>query len=81
MTHTIAAAAPQPRMLLSVTEVATELGCGCGTVYALMASGALPSVKLVGWLRRIRRTDLAMYVESLSASRPARWQSDPRSKR
>lgn len=67
-----APAAPPPRMLLSVAEVAAELGCGRDTVYALLSSGALPSVKLAGRLRRIRRTDLTAYVDSLTASTPSR---------
>ena len=64
--------APPQRMLLSVAEVAAELGCGRDTVYALLSSGALPSVRLGGRLRRIRRTDLASYVDSLTASTPSR---------
>ena len=69
---TPAPATPPQRMLLSVAEVAAELGCGRDTVYALLTSGALPSVRLGGRLRRIRRTDLAAYVESLAASTPSR---------
>jgi len=69
---TPAPATPPQRMLLSVAEVAAELGCGRDTVYALLTSGALPSVRLGGRLRRIRRTDLTTYVESLTASTPAR---------
>ncbi len=64
--------APPQRLLLSVAEVAAELGCGRDTVYALLSSGALPSVRLGGRLRRIRRTDLTAYVESLGASCPSR---------
>ena len=41
--------APPQRMLLSVDEVATELGCGRDTVYRLLTTGAAP-------LRRRRRT-------------------------
>ncbi len=67
----ISAGLPE-RMLLSVAEVAAELGCGRGTVYALLTSGALPSVRLCGRLRRIRGADLTTYVESLAASRPSR---------
>lgn len=69
---TPAPATPPQRMLLSVAEVAAELGCGRDTVYALLTSGALPSVRLGGRLRRIRRTDLTTYVESLAASSPSR---------
>jgi excisionase family DNA binding protein len=59
-----------PRMLLSVAEVAAELGCGRDTVYALLASGVLPSVRLGGRLRRIRRNDLEAFVVVLRPSRP-----------
>jgi len=45
---------------------------GRDTVYALLTSGALPSVRLGGRLRRIRRSDLAAYVDSLAASMPSR---------
>ena len=69
---TPAPSAPPQRLLLSVAEVATELGCGRDTVYALLTSGALPSVRLGGRLRRIRRTDLTAYVESLATSSPSR---------
>ncbi|NCD20135.1 MAG: DNA-binding protein [Actinobacteria bacterium] len=69
---TAAPSAPPQRMLLTVAEVATELGCGRDTVYALLTSGALPSVRLGGRLRRIRRTDLTTYVDSLGASTPSR---------
>lgn len=67
---TPAPAAPPQRLLLSVAEVAAELGCGRDTVYTLLTSGALPSVRLGGRLRRIRRTDLTEYVESLSTCMP-----------
>lgn len=63
---------PPPRMLLSVAEVAAELGCGRDTVYALLTSGALPSVRLGRRLRRIRRADLTRYVDALADSTPSR---------
>ena len=62
---------PGPRMLLSVAEVAAELGCGRDTVYRLMTSGALPSVIVGGRLRRVRREDLRAYVDSLAVTWPA----------
>jgi excisionase family DNA binding protein len=58
-------------MLLSVAEVAAELGCGRDTVYALLSSGLLPSVLVGARLRRIRRHDLQTYVTSLEPSIPA----------
>ena len=62
---------PAPRMLLSVAEVAAELGCGRDTVYRLMTTGALPSVVVGGRLRRVRREDLRAYVDSLAVTWPA----------
>ncbi len=59
---------PAPRMLLSVAEVATELGCGRDLVYALLASGRLPSILIGERLRRIRRGDLEAYIEGLPAA-------------
>ena len=51
--------APPQRLLLSVAEVATELGCGRDTVYSLLTTGAPSAPSVGGRLRRIRRTDLA----------------------
>ena len=61
-----------PPLLMSVNEVATALGCGRDTVYRLMTSGQLPSVIVGGRLRRVRQDDLRTYVDSLTATRPAR---------
>ena len=58
-------------MLLSVAEVAAELGCGRDTVYRLLTSGALPSVIVGGRLRRVRREDLLTYIDSLAVTWPA----------
>ena len=58
-------APPAPRMLLSVAEVAAELGCGRDLVYALLASGRLPSVLIGERLRRIRREDLQSFIAGL----------------
>lgn len=68
---TAAAAAPQ-RMLLTVAEVAAELGCCRDTVYHLLTTGALPSVRIAGRLRRIRRTDLLAFINTLTPSTPCR---------
>ena len=59
---------PRPKMMLSVPEVAAELGCGRDTVYALLASGKLTSVKVGERLRRIRRPDLDRYIAELPPS-------------
>lgn len=62
------ASAPQPRMLLSVNEVATELGCGRDTVYRLLTTGQLRSITVGGRLRRIRSEDLRAYIDSRVAT-------------
>ena len=61
-----------PRMLLTVAEVAAELGCCRDTVYQLLTTGALPSVRIAGRLRRIRRADLHTYITTLTPSTPRR---------
>ena len=61
---------PDARMLLSVKEVAVELGCGRDTVYSLLSSGLLTSVRVGARLRRIRRQDLQTYIASLEPSIP-----------
>ena len=60
------------RMLLTVAEVAAELGCCRDTVYQLLTTGALPSVRIAGRLRRVRRTDLHTYITTLTPSTPRR---------
>lgn len=72
MNRTAAAGPPVPRMLLSVNEVAAELGCGRDTVYALIAKGHLPSLTISGRLRRVRREDLLAYIDSRVPSTPSR---------
>lgn len=69
---TTAADATHPRMLLTVAEVAAELGCCRDTVYQLLTTGALPSVRVAGRLRRIRRADLHTYIDTLTPSTPRR---------
>ena len=71
MTAALANREPGHRMLLSVPEVAAELGCGRDTVYALLSAGLLPSVRVGARLRRVRRQDLHAYVASLEPSRPS----------
>ena len=58
------------RVVLTIAEVASELGCGRNLVYRLLASGQLPSVLVGKRLRRIRRLDLDTYVDGLAASLP-----------
>lgn len=52
------------RELLTVPEVCQILGVGRDTVYALINSGDLNSVK-IHTLRRIRRSDLDRYIDGL----------------
>lgn len=51
-------------LLLKVPEAAAQLGVSRAKLYELMASGALPSVKVDG-CRRIRRDDLLDFVAAL----------------
>ena len=52
------------KLLYRVNEVAAGLSLSRSTVYELVRSGVLPSVR-IGGSRRIRGEDLARYVESL----------------
>ena len=59
-----------PGRLLRVPEVRERLGrASQETVYKLIRSGELPSVKL-GRSRRIRESDLEQFIASLSVDRP-----------
>lgn len=53
--------------LLSVQQVARELGVSVTTGYELCWSNQIPSVK-IGRRRMIRRSDLIYYIESLGKS-------------
>lgn len=50
--------------LLRVPEVAEALGLGRTTVYSLIKSGALRSVRVAG-CRRVAETDLEAYIDGL----------------
>jgi excisionase family DNA binding protein len=52
-------------LLLTVIEAGRLIGVGRTTVYELMRTGKLPSVR-VGRLRKIRRRDVDAYVAGLS---------------
>ena len=52
------------RLLLTIPEVGRVLSVSRTTVYQLIGDGHLPSVK-IGTSRRIRREDLAAYVDGL----------------
>lgn len=54
---------PMPA-LLTLPEVARELGCGVTKVKKLVATGALPAVDFDG-VRRVRRQDLDSFVAGL----------------
>ena len=49
--------------LMSPEELAKFLGLGRTRTYELLSAGAIPSVR-IGQLRKIRRTDVDMFVES-----------------
>jgi excisionase family DNA binding protein len=53
--------AEQTKRLLSVADLARELGVGRTTAYSLLWSRAIPSMKL-GRLRKVRREDLEAYL-------------------
>lgn len=65
ITTTLAAGPSNARLLLTVNDVATELGCCRDTVYSLLNTGALTSVRIGTRLRRIRRSDLDAFIGSL----------------
>jgi excisionase family DNA binding protein len=55
-----------PRVLLTVEQVAEQLGIGRTTVYRLLKDGQIESVT-VGRLRRIPQTEVDAYVGRLTA--------------
>jgi excisionase family DNA binding protein len=54
-------------LLLTLPQVATELGCGVTKVKRLIAEEKLPTVQFEG-VRRVRRTDLQDYAARLEPS-------------
>jgi excisionase family DNA binding protein len=54
-------------LLIKVPEAAAQLGVSRAKLYELIASGALPAVKVDG-CRRLRVADVRSYVEGLNAS-------------
>ena len=56
-------------VLLKIPQVMERLAMGQTKLYELMASGALPSVK-VGRSRRIRSDELESFIEELDRERP-----------
>jgi excisionase family DNA binding protein len=55
------------RLLYTPVEAAGALGISRSTLYVLLASGDIPSVR-IGTSRRIRSTALDAYVDSLGPS-------------
>ena len=53
-------------LLIKIPEAAAQLGVSRAKLYELIASGALPSVKVDG-CRRVRTEDLRAFVDGLSA--------------
>lgn len=53
-------------VLLTVEQAAEQLTIGRTTLYALIRTGAITSVR-IGKLRRLRPADLAAYTTRLSA--------------
>ena len=53
----------EARLLLRATEVAAVLGLGRATVYLLMASGELPTVR-IGRAVRVPASRLRTWIES-----------------
>lgn len=58
-----------PVRLLTVAETALALGVSARQVWRLVATGALPAVKLGRRSTRIRSADLERYLASLPSAR------------
>jgi excisionase family DNA binding protein len=56
--------------LLRIPKVQERLQKGRADVYALLKSGALPSVLLGPRSRRVRESDLDAYIAGLPSDRP-----------
>lgn len=55
---------PPPLMLLTISEAAVRMSVGRSTLYKLVMSGEIPSIK-IGKARRIPLTALQDYVSKL----------------
>lgn len=53
----------EPEYLMSPDEVRQHLGLGRTYTYRLLATGAIPSVR-IGRLRKVRRSDLEQFIEA-----------------
>lgn len=63
--------ARMPSLLLSMPQVAVELGCSKTKVESLIKAGRLKVVDFEG-VRRVRRVDLEAYLDGLGGSRSFR---------
>ena len=59
--------------LYTVQEAAETLKMSRSKVYGLIKQGALPSVK-IGGSRRLRKQDIAQFVESLGTTQETQYQ-------
>ena len=66
-----------PRLLLSPLQAAQVLGIGRSTLYGLLRSGAISSVR-IGTLRRIPRQALDEFVSALASASDTADQDDGR---
>jgi excisionase family DNA binding protein len=67
---TAAAVSDSTLVALTVEEAARRLGVGRTTMYALLASGEIPSIA-IGRLRRVPADALAAYVAARSQTAPS----------
>jgi excisionase family DNA binding protein len=64
--HSLATADENRRLLLTVDQAADRLSLGRTSMYSLINSGTVPSVK-IGRSRRVRAEDLEAYITSLAS--------------
>lgn len=57
--------------LLTVNQAAAEIGVGRSKLWQWITDGRLPSIKVDG-MRRIRREDIDVFMDSLHSERPGR---------
>jgi len=62
---------PGDRLLLPIGEAARLLGIGRTKIYALIADGSIPTVR-VGRRRLVRRADLDVFVAGLEVEGASR---------
>lgn len=57
-----------PRSLLSIDEAATYLGISRASLYRLIKSGALPSVRVLKRKQLLARIDLDAFIKTQTAT-------------